>query len=50
MNDEQCVCGHGELDHEGGRYKCRACPDDTVPCPMFVLDRGPAGRRSSPRN
>jgi hypothetical protein len=49
MNDERCVCGHVELDHENGRFKCRACPDDAVPCPLFVVDRGAVERRSSPR-
>jgi hypothetical protein len=48
MNDERCVCGHVEIDHENGRFECRACSDDTVPCPMFVLDRGAIGRRLSP--
>jgi hypothetical protein len=48
MNDERCVCGHVELDHENGRFKCRACPDDAVPCPLFVVDRGAVERRSSP--
>jgi hypothetical protein len=44
MNDERCVCGHVEVDHENGRFKCTACPDETTPCPMFVLDRGAVGR------
>jgi hypothetical protein len=62
MNDERCVCGHVDIDHENGTFKCRACPDETVPCPMFVLDRaavagvaaesrwirGPAAYRSLP--
>jgi hypothetical protein len=39
MNDERCVCGHVEIDHENGKFECRACSDETVPCPMFVLDR-----------
>jgi hypothetical protein len=48
MNDERCVCGHVEVDHENGRFKCKACPDETMPCPMFVLDRGAVSRRLSP--
>jgi hypothetical protein len=49
MNDERCVCGHVEIDHENARFKCRACPDDTRPCPMFVLDRGAVARPSYSR-
>jgi len=46
MNDERCVCGHVEIDHENGKFECRACSDETVPCPMFVLDRGAVVRPS----
>jgi len=46
MNDERCVCGHVEIDHENGKFECSACSDETVPCPMFVLDRGVVVRPS----
>jgi hypothetical protein len=40
--------GHVEVDARIGRFKCKACPDETRPCPMFVLDRGAVGRRLLP--
>ena len=49
MNDERCVCGHVQIDHENGRFKCWACPEETVRCPMFVLDRGAVVRPSYSR-
>jgi len=30
VNDERCVCGHVGVDHENGRFKCKACPDETM--------------------